>query len=192
MTLRRRPKGYLGIDHETIGSDILAVIKILKLPEQILGVEDATRLSSIESKGWYPIELMLDLMEKLDREVGHYGLLRMGRTLYNLSHEARVGKAATCARDIVYGIDDMYHHSNRGRMIGGWEVLKFEPGNALLEKTTPHHCVMEQGILSAALAAVGCPGIVSQSKCFREGADACHYVISSSFIDEHWSGVKAK
>jgi hypothetical protein len=191
MTQRRRPKGYLGLDHETIGSDILAVIKILKLPEQILGLEDASRLSSIEPKGWYPIDLMLDLMEKLDREVGHYGLLRMGRTLFNLSHEARVGKVATCARDIVYGIDDMYHHSNRGRMIGGWEVVSFEPGNATLEKTTPHHCVMEQGILSAALSAVGCPGIVTQSKCFREGADACHYIISSSFIDERWTGKKS-
>ncbi|HEY4103892.1 MAG TPA: hypothetical protein VGM44_08375 [Polyangiaceae bacterium] len=188
MTERRRPKGYIGIDHETIGSDILAVLKILRLPEQILGVEDATRLSKIESKGWYPIDLMLDLMDKLDREIGHYGLLRMGRTLFNLSHEARVGKVADSARDIVYGIDDMYHFANRGRMIGGWQVLKFEPGNAVLEKTTPHHCIMEQGILSAALAAVGCPGIISQSKCFREGAECCHFVISSSFADERWDG----
>ena len=190
MRDRRRPKGYLGIDHETIGSDILAVLKILKLPEQILGVEDARRLAEIEPKGWYPIGLLLDLMEKLDREVGHYGLLRMGRTLFNLSHEARVGKQATCARDIVYGIDAMYRHSNRGRMIGGWEVLSFEPGNATLEKTTPHHCLMEQGILSAALSAVGCPGIVSQSQCFREGAEACHYIVSSSFTDERWGGAK--
>ncbi len=191
MTARRKPKGYLGVEHETIGSDILAVIKILKLPEQILGVEDAVRLGSIDPRGWYPIEIMLELMDKLDQEVGHYGLLRMGRTLFNLSHEARVGKVATCARDIVYGIDSMYHHSNRGRMIGGWQVTSFEPGKATLDKTTPHHCVMEQGILSAALAAVGCPGIVSQTRCFREGADSCHYVISSSFIDEKWSGEKA-
>ena len=180
----------MGIDHETIGSDILSVIKSLKLPEQILGQTDAARLATIEAKGWYPIELLLDLMEKLDREVGHFGLLRMGRTLFNLSHEARVGKQATCARDVVYGIDDMYRHSNRGRMIGGWEVLTFEPGNAILEKTTPHHCVMEQGILSAALSSVGCPGIVSQIQCFREGADACRYVISSSFTDERWAGAK--
>ncbi len=115
----------------------------------------------------------------------------MGRTLFNLSHEARVGKVATCARDILYGIDGMYHHSNRGRVIGGGEVLSFDPGNATLEKTTPHHCIMEQGILSAALSSVGCPGIVSQTQCFREGADACHYVISSSFIDEHSTGKKS-
>jgi hypothetical protein len=191
MTLRRRPKGYLGTNHETIGSDIRAVLKILKLPEQILGKEDSVRLAAIDPKSWYPIELLLDLMTKLDREIGHYGLLRMGRALFNLSHEERVGKAATSARDIVYGINDMYRHSNRGRNIGGWEVLGFEPGNATLEKTTPHHCVMEQGILSAALSSVGCPCIVSQTKCFREGAEACHYVISSSFTDERWSGVKA-
>ena len=190
MGQRQRPKGYLGIDHQTIGSDILAVIKILKMPEQILGVEDASRLSAIRPEAWYPIDLMLDLMDKLDREIGRYGLLRMGRKLFNLSHETRVGQVATCARDIVYGIDDMYHHSNRGRMIGGSEVLGFQPGLATLEKTTPHHCIMEEGILSAALSAVGCPGNVSQSQCFREGAEACHYIISSSFIDERWNGAK--
>src|SRR6187431_119743 len=155
MGQRQRPKGYLGIDHQTIGSDILAVIKILKMPEQILGVEDASRLSAIRPEAWYPIDLMLDLVDKLDREIGRYGLLRMGRKLFNLSHETRVGQVATCARDIVYGIDDMYHHSNRGRMIGGSEVLGFQPGLATLEKTTPHHCIMEEGILSAALSAVG-------------------------------------
>jgi len=190
MTARRRPKGYLGIDHETIGSDILAVLKILRLPEQTLGVEDAARVAAIDPLGWYPIEIMLELMDKLDKEVGHYGLLRMGRTLFNLSHEARVGKVASCARDIVYGLDAMYRHSNRGRSIGGWHVLSFEPGRATLEKTTPHHCVMEQGILSAALTTVGCPVIVTQTRCFREGADACHYEISSSLVDERWNGKK--
>lgn len=186
--LRRKPKGYLGIDHQTVGSDIVSVIKILKLPEQILGVEDATRLASIDPKAWYPIDLLLDLMDKLDRQVGHYALLRMGRTLFNLSHEARVGKVAKSARDVIYGINDMYHHSNRGRMIGGWEVVSFDAGDAVLEKTTPHHCVMEQGILSAALASVGCPGIVTQSTCFREGADHCRYHVSSTFTDARWSG----
>jgi hypothetical protein len=82
----------------------------------------------------------------------------------------------------------MYHHANRGSGIGGWKVLRFDPGYAELEKTTPHHCVMEQGILSGALAAVKCPGIVSQKQCFRQGADACLYVVSSSFTDERWLG----
>lgn len=56
-------------------------------------------------------------------------------------------------------------------------MLTFLPGSAELEKNTPHHCVMEQGILSAALAAVGCPGIVAQRQCFRQGADTCIYTI---------------
>ena len=85
----------------------------------------------------------------------------------------------------------MYHHANRGTGIGGWKVLRFDPGYAELEKTTPHHCVMEQGILSGALAAVKCPGIVSQKQCFRQGADSCLYVISSSFTDERWFGSRA-
>lgn len=186
--MQRRPKGYLGIDHETIGSDILAVLHILKMPEQVLGSDDATRLKNIDPAGWYPIGWLLELMEKLDRHVGHYGLLRMGRTLFKLSHEERVVKVAHSAKDIVYGIDGMYRHANRGRQIGGWKVLAFRPGYAELEKTTPHHCVMEQGILAAALSAVKCPGSVSQRDCLRRGAESCIYVISSAFTDGRWTG----
>jgi hypothetical protein len=47
---------------------------------------------------------------------------------------------------------------------------------------------MDQGILSAGLAAVGCPGVISQRECFRKGARACIYPISSSFTDERWFG----
>jgi hypothetical protein len=187
-TNRRWPAGYKGENHETIGSDIIAVVQILKLPEQVLGREETQRLGNVDPDAWYPIGWLLDLMETLDEHVGHYGLLRMGRTLFKLSHEDRVTQVASCARDIIYGIDAMYHHANRGEAIGGWSVLRFEPGYAELRKTTPHHCVMEQGILMAALAAVGCPGMVSQRECFRQGAPACIYTISSAITDERWSG----
>lgn len=183
----RRPRGYVGRDHETIGSDIIAVYRILKLPEQVLGVAEVARLKAVDPTRWYPIEWLLELMEKLDASLGHYGLLRMGRTLFDLSHRERVVSTARSASDIIHGIDGMYHHANRGQGIGGWKVVRFEPGFAELEKTTPHHCVMEQGILSAGLAAVGCPGLISQRECFRQGADACVYTISSSFVDARWS-----
>lgn len=186
--MRRRPKGYAGTRHQTIGSDILAVLHILKLPEQVLGTEEARKLAAIDTADWYPIGWLLELMETLDKKVGHYGLLRMGRTLFQLSHEARVKEVAHSARDILYGLDEMYHFANRGEHIGGWKVLRFEPGFAELEKTTPHHCIMEQGLLSAALAAVGAPGIVAQQQCFRQGADCCVYTISSSVTDERWTG----
>ncbi len=187
--MSRRPRGYVGRRHETVGSDILSVLRILKLPEQVLGTDEARRLSAVNPDGWYPIEWLLALMESLDQRVGHYGLLRMGRRIFELSHQQRVLRVARSARDIVYGLDSMYHHANRGQDIGGWRVLTFGAGEAEMEKTTPHHCIMEQGLLSAALAAVGCPGIVSQSRCFREGADSCIYTISSAIADERWSGI---
>ena len=111
----------------------------------------------------------------------------MGRELFKLSHEARVTEVAKCARDIVYGIDGMYHHANRGRHIGGWKVLRFEPGFAELEKTTPHHCVMEQGMLTEALLAVGCACNVVQTQCFLDGAPTCIYRVTSAFVDGRWS-----
>jgi hypothetical protein len=188
---RRKPRGYLGQGHETIGSDILSVLQILKMPEQVLGADEVRKLSKVQMDGWYPIEWLLDLMDKVDKELGHYGLLQMGRRLFALSHEERLVQVARSAADVIYGIDGMYHHANRGSGIGGWKVLSFDPGYAELEKTTPHHCVMEQGILTGALAAVKCPGIVSQKQCFRQGADACLFVISSSFTDGRWYGGRA-
>jgi hypothetical protein len=189
MTLKYRPKGYVGNRHETIGSDILSVTKILKLPEQTLGRERAAKLATIKADQWYPIADLLDLMEALDERVGSMGLLRMGRSLFDLSHRENVRSVAHSAKDIIYGFDDLYHRVNRGDRIGGWHVLKFEPGYAELESTTPHHCMMEQGIMTAALAAVDCPSTVSQSQCIRTtGHDCCIFTISSMFTDARWSG----
>jgi hypothetical protein len=188
----RRPRGYFGEDHTTLGSDILAVLQILKLPEQVLGKEEADRLKTIQADGWYPIEWLLGLMEILEAHVGPYGLKQMGRKLFQMSHKERVVKVAKSARDILYGIDGMYHHANRGRGIGGWKVLKFEPGLCDIEKNTAHHCVMEEGILTEALLSVGCACNVTQTRCFRDGADTCIYQITSAFADHHWSGELAK
>jgi hypothetical protein len=186
--MERRPKGYTGIRHETIGSDILAILKILRLPEQVLGVEEARKLEAVDPNGWYPIAWLLDLMENLEKNAGPYALVQMGRTVFKLSHEARVLEVAKSARDIVYGIDDMYHHANRGTGIGGWKVLRFEPGQAELEKTTPHHCAMDQGLLTGALMAVRCPSNVEQIACFRKGADTCVYRVTSAITDVRWLG----
>jgi hypothetical protein len=186
VSTQRRPRGYVGKDHVTIGSDICALLAILKLPEQVLGADETEKLRRVAPDGWYPISWLLELLEKLDERVGYYGLLRMGRTLFKMSHEARVRQFAKSARDILYGLDDMYHHANRGTSIGGWRVVKFEPGYAEIENTTPQHCVMEQGILTEALSLVGCPGMVSQRECFRRRADSCLFTVTSALTDARW------
>ncbi|HZS42283.1 MAG TPA: 4-vinyl reductase [Polyangia bacterium] len=201
--MARRPKGYVGTNHETIGSDLLAVLQSLEhlvrkddpkaqqslIVQQTLGRDQLERLARVDPNGWYPIAWLLELMDVLEGKLGRYGLLRMGRTLFKLSHQERVLRSAGSARDIVYGIDGMYHHANRGGAIGGWQVVSFGPNAAELEKTTPHHCWMEEGILSQALTAVGAPAVVSQKACFRDGADACRFVLTATAAGR-WSGAK--
>jgi hypothetical protein len=184
----RKPKGYEGIGHVTLGSDILAVLTILRLPEQVLGTDEVSRLRAVNAADWYPIEWLLHLMDLLDKHVGHYGLIRMGRALFKMSHEERFLTVAKSARDAIFGVDAMYHFANRGKNIGGWKVCEFTPGYAVLEKNTPHHCVMEQGLLLGALAALSCPVSVAQDKCFRRGDDACIYTMSSTVTDARWTG----
>jgi hypothetical protein len=183
---RRWPKGYLGTGHETLGTTLVSVLAALKVPDQVLGADEVERLKQVSPESWYPIGWLLSIMETLDRSVGHQGLVRTGRRCFEISHRLRVSYRS--AFDVVYGIDEMYRHSNRGQGIGGWTVLTFQKGYAEIEKTTPHHCAMEQGILSAALSSAQCPSIVSQSQCFRSGADSCIYTISSALQDDRWSG----
>ena len=188
--LPRRPTGYLGRGHETIGSDILAVPHALRhllgtegaaprsLLESTLPRESLERLEHVEPNGWYPIEWLLELTEMLDQKLGRYGLRRVGRTLFKLSHEQRMAERMHYGVDVVRGIDTMYHHANRGEGIGGWSVLSIDDKKARLQKTTPHHCALEEGILSQALSAVSCRAVVAQAECFREGADACIFEIT--------------
>lgn len=184
----RRPKGYEGIEHETIGSDLLAVLASVSLPASVLPADLLERLNGVSPNGWYPIAWMLEINEALDAKLGRNGLRQMGRQLFRDTHAAAVRRTASSARDIIYGLDGMYHHANRGQFIGGWRVVDFVPGTARLEKTTPHHCVMEEGILAEALVTVGVPALVRQSACFREGADACTYEVSAPVYDARWTG----
>lgn len=181
-----RPRGYVGRGHETIGSDILAVLGVVSMPEHALGPALHARVSSLKPDEWYPIDLLLELMDVLDRKMGANALRQMGRRLFELSHQAHVTEAGLTCAELVTGFDDIYRRANRGEDIGGWRVLSFQPGRAVMEKTTPHHCALEEGILTAALAAVGVPATVSQQACLRGGSDACTFVVTSFVTDQRW------
>lgn len=191
MTEPRQPKGYRGEGHETIGSDVLSVLKVVSFPESVLGESLAKKLQAVQPDGWYPIADLLEAMEKLEQKIGRAGLVQMGRNLFRLSHEERLKAVAKSAADVLFSLNDMYRHANRGNDIGGWRVVQYRPGFARMEKTTPHHCVMEEGILLEALRAVGVPSMVRQPRCFRQGADLCEFEITSVVTDEKWMGGRA-
>lgn len=186
--MERRPRGYVGTHHETIGSDILAVMKALHAPERALGAELAARLATVKPDVWYPIGWLLEALEAMDQRLGTFALKNVGWKLFELSHAERLKKVASSARDVLYGFDTLYRNANRGTDIGGWKVLSFGPGRAELEKTTPHHCVMEEGIMQEALRTLGVKSEVTQRQCFRKGADSCVFVITSPVTDDRWSG----
>jgi hypothetical protein len=188
--MTRAPRGYRGINHETIGTDVLALVGSILMPEPILGKELTDRLRAVQPTRWYPIADLLEPLEELDRKLSPDSLRKVGRTLFSLSHEAQFRRSATSARDVVYGIQQLYRIANRGTDIGGWTVISFEPGRAILEKTTPHHCVMEEGILEAGLRVLNVPSVIHQTSCFRAGAEACRFSITSHVTDARWTGQK--
>jgi len=187
--MERKPRGYVGLNHETIGSDILAVLKALHAPERALGSELLARLNTVKADQWYPISWLLEALEAMDQKLGTYALRNVGWKLFELSHAETVKKVASSARDILYGFDGFYRHANRGGNIGGWKVLSFAPGHAELDKTTPHHCMMEEGIIQEALRTMGVKSEVTQRECFRKGAESCVFLIDSPIRDARWSGM---
>ena len=191
MTSLRIPRGYVGRNHEIVGSDIVSVLRALEhlsaagqsgfaVPARMLGAELYARVKDVSPDGWYPISWMLEPLEALDAKLGRYALIRIGRTLFTLSHHERVvGVIVKSGYDVVHGIDAMYHHAHRGVGIGGWKVVAFDDTHAELEKTTPVHCAVEEGILAQALSAVGARSVVRQTECFRDGGTVCRFVIDS-------------
>jgi hypothetical protein len=185
---RSRPRGYVGTGHETIGSDILALYHALLLPDEVLGSETAARIRRVHANAWYPIDELLGPLEYLDGKLGAAGLRKVGRKLFELSHRDRVRSVIKSGLAIAHGMEGMYRAANRGQGIGGWKVLAFEPGEARLEKTTPHHCALEEGIVGAAMMMVGVPVAIEQPHCLRKGQDHCEFVITTVIKDGRWTG----
>ena len=188
MTPNRKPRGYLGLNHTTRGGDILAVLQTVNLPEQTLGKELVARLKNVKPDDWYPINDMLELLERLDGRLGGYHLKQVGWTIVQKYHAAEVKKVFTNARQLLEAFDSLYRQANRGTQIGTWKVLSFDDTSALMEKTTMHHCGMEEGILEELLRSVGVWVKISQPQCLRLGADCCHYLIEPRTSDVRWHG----
>jgi hypothetical protein len=175
-------------DHEIIGSDILAVITTLPLADLVLGVEMANRLRAAKPDAWYPVGILLAATDRVAEKIGRFGLLQLGRQIFETSHAANFKKRAKSAADALYGINAMYRRANRGSDIGTWEMVAFRPGYAEMIKTTPHHCFMVEGIVSEVLRTLEIPALVEQKECVRKGTGHCRFVFTSPIVDERWMG----
>jgi hypothetical protein len=191
MAPRALPRGYVGINHETLGADLLAVLSTVRAPEDVLGTEVYVELRSLDPAAWYPIDMLLELLDYLQQRAGRAALVKMGRQLFRDSHAQRVAPEVSSAGDVIFGFDGWYRHANRGEQIGGWVVKRFSPGVAVLEKTTPHLCSLEQGILIEALRLARAESLIVQPQCFHQGAESCIFEIHSAVRDARWMGAYA-
>ncbi len=186
--MKRVPKGYRGLNHVTIGSDIMSMIEALPIPEQILGKERTAELRRVKPTTWYPIAMLLEPLELLAQKMGDRALVPIGYALVRLTHTEAIRKNFQSARQLLTGFDGIYHAANRGTDIGGWKLHSFEPGKCVLDNSTPHPCFLEVGILQEALRALNVTTIIRQSTCVIDGADNCQFVITSSVEDILWMG----
>ena len=184
----RLPAGYRGINHETCGSDILAVVEALHFPHSILGAARMKRLEQVQRDGWYPIAELLEVMDVLDRHFGADGLRKLGRTIIRMSHAKLANDGVMCPRDFLNNVDRMYRLANRGTDIGGWALVSFSATRVELRKTTVHHCHMEEGIVMQVMEALRAPCRIEQTRCFRRGDDHCLFVLTPALASQPFEG----
>lgn len=175
---RPQPRAYRGVGHETIGSDIIAVARTLSLPSLSLGADLFTEILTVEPNLWYPIDLLLRAMDRLAMTMTDHQLRHLGRLIYRQSHAG--APLPKTLGELAHGFDAMYHTANRGEGIGGWTVLTLTDREAVLEKSTPGVCVIEEGIAAEVLDAMTFPARISQSQCVRKGHDRCLFHIHVS------------
>lgn len=178
---------YENASHETIGSDLLAVLNTMRYPEEVLGHYWIERLREIKATEWYPMATLVELEQQVLYRGGRASLIQLGRQLFRDSHHERVAPKLQCAGDVIHLLDRMYRHANRGQNIGGWEVLAFGPGHALLRKTTPHHCAVDEGFLQEALQVVNSVALIVQPSCMLTGGKTCDLEVRSPMKDR-WMG----
>ncbi len=186
--MRPVSKSYRSTNHQVLGSDILSIVDVLPLPEQLLGKERAQALREVKPGEWYPISMMLEPLDAVAAKMGDRALIPIGYALIKRSHSEAIRKHFKSAKELLSGFDGLYRRANRGDEIGGWKVLSFEPGKALLENTIPHHCFIQVGIVQEALKVLQIPAVVKQTQCVREGADACHFLVTTTQSDARWLG----
>ncbi len=186
--MRPVAKSYRSTNHTVAGSDILAIIDVLPLPDQLLGKEKAQALRDVKPDDWYPVAMMLDALDTVAAKMGDRALIPIGYALIKRSHSEAIKKHFKSAKELLNGFDALYKRANRGNDIGGWKVLSFEPGKAVLENTIPHHCFIQIGIVQEAIKVLQVPTVVKQTQCVREGADSCHFLITTTSKDHRWMG----
>lgn len=183
---RRVPRGYEGWNHETLGSDLIATFAAVNAVDPRFSEHWMPLVKTLDAHGWYPIDVLLALGIAAEERFGSELLVRIGEEIFARSHAATFRSSAATVADVAYGIDGMYRAANRGKGLGGWRVIEFTEGRALIEKTTPHPCQIEEGILGAACATLSVPVAISQTQCVRHDHDACWFALRALGPTSHW------
>lgn len=184
----RQPRGYLGEGHETIGSDIIAVFEAVRDAEPTLFSHWLPLVRTIDPDGWYPIDLLLTLADVIHQRAGAAALASMGHSIFMLSHERHSSTRAASIGDLAFSADAIYRRANRGNAIGGWRVLEFAQSLAVIEKTTPHPCQFDEGIMQAGCRSLGVAVTISQRRCLLKGDDTCEFVVVGAPDEPRWMG----
>lgn len=153
----------------------------------VLGNALTDRLDAIDPERWYPVALMLEMERALEEKLGPSGLRRMGRALFKHDLSEMTRTHMKSVRESLSAMDAMYRTHNRGPNLGCWTVRSFTESRAELVKTTPHNCLMEEGILIEACATFDIAVLVTQPECTREGDDHCLYIVTpTSLLSTKW------
>lgn len=135
-------------------------------------------LSELEDRVFYPLSLYLELCDYLEKRLGMYAWLRVGRRMAVAVMQTAFPAALSSVEEAIAQIDEAHKIFCRP-LVGAFQLVERGPRRIVIRYTAPYNCTLQEGLFyEVALRYGASDASVSHTPCRRNGAEACHFEIT--------------
>lgn len=162
---------------ESRGTNIIAVKTKLINPKLIFEKIKEYSYDNLDPNKWYPMRQFTMLTDYIEKYLSAAVLKNIGTAIIPEMKNAGILPQWT-PLEFLNALPQVYDEGNRGNNIGRWKVVKEENNHVVLENSTMHNCILEEGVLMGGLKAYGSKYMkITQPKCIKKGDDVCIFDI---------------
>ncbi|NHI94540.1 MAG: hypothetical protein EAX96_18765 [Candidatus Lokiarchaeota archaeon] len=162
---------------ESRGTNIIAVKTKIVNPGMIFDKIKEYSYDNLDPGKWYPMKQFTLLTDYIEKYLSATVLKNIGSGIVPEMKNAGI-LPNMAPEDFLKSLQKIYLEANRGVNIGQWKVAKEEPNHIILENTTMHNCILEEGVILGGIKVFGARYMkVTQSKCVKKGDNMCLFDI---------------
>ncbi|NHI94873.1 MAG: hypothetical protein EAX96_20460 [Candidatus Lokiarchaeota archaeon] len=162
---------------ESRGTNIIAVKTKIVNPKMIFDKIKEYSYNNLDPNKWYPMKQFTMLTDYIEKYLSGTVLKNIGSAIIPEMKNAGILPQLT-PLDFLKALPQIYLEGSRGNNIGQWKLIKEEENHVIIENSTMHNCILEEGVIMGGLKAYGARYMkVTQSKCMKKGDNVCKFDI---------------